>query len=214
MNESLYSLLGDLKIDDFIAEAKKLIAGGIDYHIIINELMKGLDIVGKKYERGEFFIADLIVSGIVTKEVLKELQISKEDLNLGTRSEKILIGTAKDDIHDIGKDLVKDVLSIYGFQIIDLGVDVSNEDFIHAIDQYEPDFLAVSCVMLTSFRHVMELCDYLEKNEKYNRLKVIVGGAAVKKSAKKYFKKPYFATNMFEGLDFCLTTEKGIDLRE
>lgn len=211
MDVMLHDLIGDLKSKESKNAVSRMIDAGTDYEVILNELVKGLEIVGERYEEGRYFIADLIVSGMIIKEIFHLVNFVPFDLNIKKTEGTVVIGTVYEDIHDIGKDLVIDALKVYGFDVIDLGTNVSNETFLDAIDQYHPDILAISCVMSSSFKYVIRLCNILKEKNMTDAIKVIVGGAGISKALAATTSVPFMTSDLFEGIEFCINNIRHVE---
>ena len=157
MKEKLIELIADLKLNEAEELADQLIKEGIAVQELYDLVMEGLAEIGKKYENGECYIADLIVSGMIAKNIFAAANLKQgtgpADKSLGT----VLFGTIFDDIHDIGKDLMIDALENRSIHVIDLGVDVRVSKFVEAVKRHQPDIIAVSCVMTNSIPYLQEL---------------------------------------------------------
>jgi len=144
---------------------------------ILNKgLADGLDIVGRKFESGEYFIPDMLIAAEAVSAAMKVLspQLIKE----GRESKgKILIATVEGDQHDIGKNLVATMMRGAGFEVIDLGVDVKAEKIIEAVKSNNPGILGLSALLTTTMQKMKETIDLLEKNNLRSKVKVIIGGA-------------------------------------
>lgn len=165
-----------------IGDVKKTIneklESGVDPLAIVDILSQTLEEVGEKYERGEFFLSELIMAGYLASEVsnlLKPHLIKAKRKPLG----KLIVGTVKGDIHDIGKNIVIMMLDAAGFEVIDLGVDVSTERFIEAVKNLKPDILGMSALLTSTVNEVKVVIDSLEKSGLRNKVKVVVGGRAI-----------------------------------
>jgi len=145
---------------------------------IFNGLVKGLEIVGKKYEKGEYFLAELIMAGEAMHEALNIL-IPKQDINKEKipSKGKIVIGTVEGDIHDIGKSLVSNFLRAAGYEVYDLGVDVPSEKFIEKIKETNANILALSALLSTTMVNMAKVIEALKKEGLRDKVKVIIGGA-------------------------------------
>lgn len=203
MKDKLVELIADLKVDDAEAYADELIRSGIDYAILFEKVMAGLEEIGRKYENEECFIADLIVSGMMAKNIFAAANLfqgNQEPENvLGT----VVMGTIFDDIHDIGKDLMIDALENKGIRVIDLGVDVKVETFIAAVKAHDPDIIAVSCVMISSISYVKQLGNALEKENLLENRRFILGGASVDNDYVKISQIDFMSNNFYEGVNYC-----------
>lgn len=160
---------------------------GADLFEILNKgLIPGMIEASERFRRGEFFIPELLMSSRALKiglNILRPLiqEIRKEVLG------KIVIGTVKFDLHDIGKDLVIILLEGNGFEIIDLGVDVPPEKFIKAVEKHEAQILAMSSLLTSTMSWMKFTIDLLHASGMHRRVKTMVGGAPV---------TPIFAKNI------------------
>lgn len=148
--------------------------------IINHALIVGMQVVGEKYEAGEYFLPHLILAATGMKqamEIVKPL-LGKgvaETQNLGT----VVIGTVKGDIHEIGKSLVATMLSANGYTVHDLGVDVSVEDFIHAVEETNADAIGLSALLTTTMMVQRDVIEALKQKGLRDKVKVIIGGAPI-----------------------------------
>ena len=153
---------------------------GTDIHQVESALHEGLRNVGQRFAQGEYYLADMIVGGDLYQEALRMLlsHQNMERLPGGTRG-KVLIGVMEDDIHDIGKDIVKMLLLVDGFEVIDLGVDVATPDFSKAVEEHRPDIVALCGVMTFSAPRMADVIADLNQLPYRSRFKIIVGGSCV-----------------------------------
>jgi trimethylamine corrinoid protein len=147
---------------------------------IENGLAKGLREVGRRFEAGEMFLMQLILSGEAMKtgvELLKPeiLKQKKEFRGLGT----FLIGTVEGDLHDIGKSIVSAMLTAEGFDVVDLGVDVPERVFVEKTKEIKPQILGLSALMTTTRTKQKDAIEALKQAGTRNAVKVMVGGATV-----------------------------------
>lgn len=173
----LATLIGDLAVDAAIAEGKALVAAGAQVLDLQSEIIQGLRIVGDRYSDGQCYIADLMVAGMIARELFALAQTGLQPQGSDVRG-KVVIGTIYGDIHDIGKDLIADTLRYRGVDVIDLGVDVPVDAFLGAAQKQQPDILAISTIMDNSFANIKAL---IAKKAAYDLpadLKLVVGGAA------------------------------------
>lgn len=165
-------------VDDLKKAILQKLESGVDPTAIIDVLSRTLEEVGEKYEQGEFFLSELIMAGYLASEVSKLLKpylTKAERKALG----KLVIGTVKGDIHDIGKNIVIMMLEAAGFEVIDLGVDVSVDRFIEAVKKFRPDILGMSALLTSTISQVREVVSALEDAGLRRKVKVIVGGRPI-----------------------------------
>lgn len=203
MKEDLIKLIVDLKLDEAEAFADELIHQGIEAQELYDIVMEGLNEIGKKYENGECYIADLIVSGMIAKNIFAAANLHQGSKAAVKPKGTVLIGTIYDDIHDIGKDLMIDALENRGIAVIDLGVDVKIEKFVEAVKQHNPDIIAVSCVMTDSIPSLKKLGIVLEKENLLENRRFLLGGAVVSHDYVKIPQIDFMTNNFYEGIRYC-----------
>ena len=153
-------------------------AGSGPMELISDSMVPAMNEVGRLFEAEEYFVPELLLSGRAMKstmEVLRPLIIAS-GLKLGTR---ILIGTVKGDLHDIGKNIVASMLVGSGFEVIDLGADVPPEKFVAAVQEREPDVLCMSALLTVTMPAMRTTIQALETAGLRNGVKVLIGGAPV-----------------------------------
>lgn len=204
MESRLIIYVKNLSINLAKQEVERMLADAISPEEIQKQLLLGLYEVGKKYEAGEFYIGDLIVAGMLMKEILS---IDKmKSINETQRKDfngKVLIGTVSTDIHDIGKDILIQLLLSKGFEVCDLGVDVPPEKFVEGIREFSPDIVGISCILTTSVDFVSKTINSIVEAGLRDQVKVILGGAAI---SKKYYKTDdadAITNDAYEGLKIC-----------
>ena len=161
--------------------ATEALAANLDPLVLIEKgLAKGLREVGRRFEAGEMFLMQLILSGEAMKtglEVLKpEMLRQKKQF---AASGKFLIGTVEGDIHDIGKSIVAAMLTAEGFDVVDVGADIPDKVFVEKTKELEPDILGLSALMTTTRTKQMDVIEALKQGGSRNAVKVMVGGATV-----------------------------------
>jgi 5-methyltetrahydrofolate--homocysteine methyltransferase len=158
---------------------EKALAQGIDVKdIISNGLTKGMDIVGQKFEAGEYFIPDMLASAEAVGAAMDILEphLAKSGI---TSKGKIIVATVKGDLHDIGKNIVSILLRGSGYTVKDLGNDVAPQTIVDAVREEKPQVLGLSALLTSTMAHMVETVDALEKSGLRDKVKVIVGGAPV-----------------------------------
>ncbi len=134
-----------------------------------------LDVVGEQFAAGQSFLPEMILSAVAAQE---GIAIATEDFEKGQYKPKatMVLGTIKGDLHDIGKNLVALILRSRGFEVIDLGVDVDDEQFIMAVREHKPELLGMSCLMTATMVRMTDVINTLTKAGLRDTVKVIVGG--------------------------------------
>ncbi len=162
-----------------IETTKNAVSENIDPQIIINDYMsKGMAEIGARFEEGKAFVPELLMSARAMKgalDILKPLMAENSSARLG----KIVIGTVKGDLHDIGKNLVASMLEGCGFEVINLGVDISSEKFIKAVKEHDANILCLSALLTTTMYYMKEVVVALEQEGLRDKVKVMIGGAPI-----------------------------------
>lgn len=174
-----------------VSAVKKAVAQGAEPMAIVeNGLTKGMEVVGEKFEKEEYFLPDLLIASVCVQEAMKVL---KPLLSSGT-GEKLtfIIGTVEGDIHDIGKNLVATTMEATGFNVIDLGVSVSAQSFVDAVKKYSPDLVGISALITATMVNMKDIMDALVEAGVRNKIKVIVGGAPLDEKFAKTIGADYY----------------------
>jgi methanogenic corrinoid protein MtbC1 len=182
---------------------RELRSCGRDSIAVIYALSQGMLGVGRRFEKAEYYLADLIVSGSIYRQALKLLEIGVEDRKSGSRPNTVLIGVVKNDIHDIGKDIVVGTLSAGGFKVIDLGSDVDMKEFLAAVRQHKPRILALGGTMGFAADEMERIITALADEKLRDGLQIIVGGVAVSRSNVGRIGADFYAPDPIEMLNIC-----------
>jgi corrinoid protein of di/trimethylamine methyltransferase len=185
MSEELFKKMAQAVIDgeeeDAEILAQQVLDEGVDPLEAINKgFTAGMDVVGELYSSGEYFLPDLIMGGEAMKAALAILEPALKAA--GQAREvlgKVVLGTVKGDIHEIGKSLVGSMLSANGFEVYDLGIDVESEAFVAKAREYDADIVALSALLTTTMLHQRDVIEHLSEAGLRGRVKVMVGGSPV-----------------------------------
>jgi len=179
--EKLVKMVISGDLDAAKSTVKESLRAGLDpLEIVENGLAKGIRIIGERYGRGEIFLTDLLMGAEVVKAGMElinpEIQKQKKELK---KAGTMVIGTVAGDIHDLGKNIVAALFSAHGFEVVDLGVDVPDQAFIEKTRELEPDILGLSALMTATIPKQRDVINALKAAGLRERVKVMVGGAAV-----------------------------------
>ena len=175
----LYEAIVAGKLEPAVEITRQAIAEGIAPPMIINNYMiKAMGEVGQRFQDGKAFVPQLLMAGRAMKgalELLKPLLTGSASTTIG----KIVIGTVKGDLHDIGKNLVASMLEGCGFEVINIGIDVTCDKFVEAVKENHADILCMSALLTTTMTYMKEVIQALEEAGIRNQVKVMIGGAPV-----------------------------------
>lgn len=176
LNELYEAILGG-KLEQAQAVTQQAIAEGIEPQSIINDYMvKGMEKIGARFETGKAFVPNLLMSARAMKGCLELLKPLLKGDN-STSAGRVVIGTVKGDLHDIGKNLVASMLEGCGFEVINLGVDVSSDKFIDAAKANHADIICMSALLTTTMNYMKEVIAAVKASGLRDQVKVMVGGA-------------------------------------
>jgi len=180
---SLFTELSDAVVnmdeDAAVAAAKKVLAQGVDPYLAITEgLSAGMRRVGDLYERGEYFVPEILMCSDAMNAAIAVLRPHIKSARGGPRV-KVIIGVIEGDIHDIGKNIVKIMLDAAGYDVIDLGRDVSPEKFVEAARQAGSGLIGLSTLMSTTMENMGKVVRLLEREGLRDRFRVMIGGGPV-----------------------------------
>jgi methanogenic corrinoid protein MtbC1 len=199
----LKSNLVALKRDEVLEEVKVRAAKGEDPAKILVEGQEAMKIIGDKFQAGDFFLAELILSSVIFKAIAAELKPYLGESGAQDMVAKIILVTLKGDIHDIGKDLFGDLLRARNFEVIDLGVDINPSVVIEKVRDVKPDFLGFSALMTTTFEVMNETAKMLEKEGLRSGLQLMIGGGVTTSQVKEMIGADFQTLDAMEGVNFC-----------
>ncbi len=210
--DDILNRLRDAVVNLDVESAKKacqhtLAARMPPYKAMMEGLSKGMQIVGDKYRSKEFFLGELIMAGEVMKEGMEILEPHMGLPNKGVNSEhvraRVVIGSVQGDLHDIGKNIVITLLRAAGFQVYDLGVDVSVREFVETVRSVRPDILAMSALLSVTMPQMKKVIDDLEREGLRDGVKIILGGAPISQEYADEIGADAGTKNAVEGVDIC-----------
>lgn len=204
-----------MEVDEILNELKESIVEGIstraiDYtnkaveigidvkKILDDSIIPGSEIVGEKYERMEYYLPDLVISAdamMAAMDILKPLLQKQSQKSKGI----LLIGTVEGDIHSIGKDLISALIEGQGYEVIDLGKDISADTFLEKAKEIKPDVIGLSGLITPSITKMQEIITILKDGE--IKSKIIVGGGILSEESCKMIGADAFATDAWEGIN-------------
>lgn len=198
--------LADMNEDDALALANKMLFEENADPLRVLELCRAaMDIVGKRFEEGEYFLPELVLAGEMldnigklAKPMIKKVA-GEETKTLG----KVLIGTVHGDLHDIGKNIVTFMLDINGFEVRDIGIDVPVKTFIKEINEYQPDVVGLSGFLTLAFDSMKETIAAIEAEGLRSKFKIMIGGGQIDETVRNYTGADAFGVNAVEAAQRC-----------
>lgn len=186
--------------------ARELAAGGQTTRIsLLSAGQQALRVVGERYERRDYFLAALIMGGELFKEVMDIVQSLGQVAPKGESPGSIVLGTVAGDIHDIGKSIFQTAAQSYGFEVVDIGVNVPKEDFLETTKRLRPDFVCCSGLIAAAFKSMRETAQLLRAQEAElgYRPFIVIGGGTIDSMVAAYVEADAWTTDAVEGVHMC-----------
>lgn len=187
---------------------KSMLDAGVNPVEIMEECRKGMLAIGERFERGEFFLSEMIMAAEIFKQVTEQIR----PYFSGSTSEakgKVVIGTVEGDIHDIGKNIFTALLEVEGFDVVDLGVDVPPARFVEAIRDHNPNIVGMSCLLSTSIEAMKNTVDAITEAGLRDKTRIIIGGGRLERHAADYIKPDAYTDNAAQGVKMCIELMRG-----
>ena len=203
--KKISELVAEGEEEEAVEAVKEAIKMGIDPMAVLNEgAGRGMDMVSQQYSRGEAFLPELVLAGDAMSQILRIIfaEMNSEQIaesKVGT----IVIGQAKGDVHDIGKNVVAALLAVNGFEVHDLGIDVSVKDFLQKAKEVNADIIGVSTLLTTSLPYLEDIKRYIQDTGNREKFRYIVGGGPVTPEFATKIGADGWARNAFDCVDLC-----------
>lgn len=189
--------------EKLVSQIEEALDEGLSANEILNDgLIKGMSVVGALFKNGEVFIPEVLIAARAMAKGIERLEPLILKSGIPPKG-KVMIGTVQDDLHDIGKNLVAIMFKGAGFEVIDLGVNVSAEKFVLEARKHQPDVIGLSALLTTTMMNMEKIVQSLKENG--IRSIIIVGGAPVSEEYATSIHADFFAKNAVEGVEKVLT---------
>ena len=208
--EKLKTAMGDLEEDIVLAMMKEVMAdGGSEVDAAMSACQEGMSAVGKRFEKGEYFVGDLIYSGELMTNAMAIIRPALTAKKAGSVATKLLLCTVEGDLHDIGKNIVKAIFEAGGFEVVDLGIDVPAETVIQTAREQNIKIIALSGVLTIAIDAMKNTVDAFTKEGLRDDVKIIIGGAPVNANVAKIVGSDAWSINPQEGYEICQSWAAG-----
>jgi len=189
--------------EKIVSQIEEALDEGLSVNEILNEgLIKGMSVIGTLFKNGEVFIPEVLIAARAMSKGIERLEPLMLKSGIPPKG-KVMIGTVQDDLHDIGKNLVAIMFKGAGFEVIDLGVNVSAEKFVQEAQKYQPDVIGLSALLTTTMMNMEKIVRSLKENNIPSI--IIVGGAPVSEEYANSIHADFFAKNAVEGVEKVIT---------
>ncbi len=186
MSKELVNAIADMREEEAIQLVKDLLEKGVKPAAILDAAREAMDIIGQQYEKGIYFLPELMLAGEMMSQIAEILKPRLTESPEVRRLGKVVIGTVKGDIHDIGKNIVVFMLDANGFEVLDLGVDVPPQKFVEAIRDFQPQVVGLSGFLTLAFDSMKETVEAIQAAGLRDKVKIMIGGGQVNEHISQY----------------------------
>ena len=186
MNDDLVTLISELKQKEAIQVTEQRLKSGENALKILDDGKKAMQIVGRRFSEGTYFIPDLVFSGKILAQVAELIKPGLAQVPHSEKLGKIVLGTVAGDLHDIGKNLVTFMLDVNGFAVYDLGVDVKPQIFVDKIREVQPQIVGLSGFLTSVYQAMKDTVDAIAASGLRNEIKIMIGGGVMDEEVRKF----------------------------
>lgn len=201
MSEKLVDVMTNMRENEAIEIAKSLVENGEDPIKILDDCTKAMETVGKRFEAGEYFLPELMMAGEMLRQISEMVKPKMRGERVLQKRGKVLIGTVEGDIHDIGKDIVTFLLSVNGFEVRDIGIDVPPSTFVEAIKDFKPQVVGMSGLLTLAYDSMKNAVQAIEEAGLRDSVKIMIGGGQMSETVRKYAGADAFGKDAMEGVN-------------
>src|SRR6266540_1144232 len=204
--QRLLDAIADMREDEALELAKGMLDAGDDPLRVLELCRTAMETVGQRFQAGEYFLPELILAGEMLERIgamAKPLIQERGGAAAAKKNGRVLIGTVRGDLHDIGKNIVTFMLDINGYEVKDLGIDVPVETFLDEINAYGPDIVGLSGFLTLAFDSMKETIEAIHDAGLRQRIKIMIGGGQVDEAVRNYTGADAFGTNAIDAVSLC-----------
>ena len=203
MNSTLINFMADMKEEETLALVKELLKDGANPLEILDDARSAMELVGKRFEAGEYFIPDLMMAGEILKGISDIVKPLIEQGNTSAKKGKVLIGTVAGDIHDIGKDIVTFMLDVSGYDVLDVGIDVPVQVFVEKAREFKPQVIGLSGFLTLAFDSMKATVAALEEAGLRESVKIMIGGGQMDDGVCQYARADAYGKDAIAAVNLC-----------
>ncbi|MBW2063762.1 MAG: cobalamin-dependent protein [Deltaproteobacteria bacterium] len=200
MSKELVNAMVSMKEKEAVSIAKELLDGGEDPMNILNACKEAMEEVGNRFEKGEFFLPELVMAGEMLKQISEFVKPKLQGEGKTEKLGKVIIGTVEGDIHDIGKDIVVFMLDVNGFDVLDLGIDVPPQKFVDSIKDFQPSVIGLSGFLTLAFDSMKATVEAISKAGLRENVKIMIGGGQIDEEVRKYSGADAYGTDAMDAV--------------
>jgi methanogenic corrinoid protein MtbC1 len=200
----LVQQIADMQEEESVKLAGEMLKSGYDPIELLRHCREAMELVGKRYAEGEYFLPELMLAGEMLKTIGDLAKpLIKQDTSDSQTAGTVVLGTVQGDLHDIGKNIVTFMLEINGFKVIDLGIDVPIANFIESIKEHKPQVVGLSGFLTLAFDAMKTTVEAIKEAGLRDNIKIMIGGGQVDETIRKYTGADAFGLNAMDAVSLC-----------
>ena len=200
----LVEQISEMQEEDAVKLAREMLDSGYDPIQLVGHCREAMEIVGKRYEEGEYFLPELMLAGEMLKAIGDMARpLIKQDASAAKTAGTVVIGTVQGDLHDIGKNIVTFMLEINGYKVVDLGIDVPAANFIESIKEHKPQIVGLSGFLTLAFDAMKKTVEAIREAGLRDNIKIMIGGGQMDETVKNYTGADAFGLNAMDAVSLC-----------
>lgn len=203
--DQLRDAIAEMREDEALDLTKEFMAAGGDPQAVLETCRQALEIVGKRFEAGEYFLPELVLAGEMFREIgeIVKPALATKSTGQAKSAGTVVIGTVHGDLHDIGKNIVCFMLEVNGYKVVDLGIDVPVEKFVETVRELHPPVLGLSGFLTLAFDSMKETVEALGKAGLRDKMKIMIGGGQIDEAVRAYTGADAFGRNAMAAVNLC-----------
>ena len=201
MFDKLVEVISNMREQEALEITRELLDGGKNPIEILDASSNAMEIVGKRFEAGEYFLPELMMAGEMLKQISEIVKPKIKGNENSNKRGRVLIGTVRGDIHDIGKDIVTFLLEVNGFEVRDIGIDVPPEKFVEEIKDFRPQVVGMSGLLTLAYDAMKDTVRAIEEAGQREGLKIMIGGGQMSEKVREYIGADALGKDAMEGVN-------------
>lgn len=205
MSQQLVKAIAEMREGEALALAQEMLDSGTDPMQILDDAREAMNLVGRRFEEGQYFLPELVMSGEILNQItdlVKPVLAQRPEVE---RRGKVLLGTVAGDVHDIGKNIVTFMLDVNGFDVLDLGIDVAPQKFVQTIQDFQPAVVGLSGFLTLAFDAMKDTVTAVEAAGLRDSVKIMIGGGQVTDLIRDYAGADAYGDDAMEAVNLAKT---------
>jgi len=200
MSDELFETMVNMRENEALETTRVLLEGGADALGILDICTQAMEMVGKRFEEGKYFLPELMLAGEMLVQISELVKPHIKGERITEKKGRVLIGTVEGDIHDIGKDMVVFLLDVNGYEVLDIGIDAPPEKFVNGIKDFEPQVVGMSGLLTLAYDSMKNTVEAIREAGLRDKVKIMLGGGQISEEVKEFTGADASARDAVDGI--------------